>query len=752
MPFQIIRQILDISKRGDTIEIGLFIKGESSKSKTQTDPLDPPDSNEQSRSASRASSIQLDFDGTLRCTFEIAHKFCTPDPGNVSSDNHGDSPINALFREKPRFETIFLRRLLRHISGSVKEDLQPRLFSLGRACEFTVILEPGSPELLTRPIKLSPEEEAIRQPYANANIQLAMEPSLEEITQFVDSLRGKKAILHANANGSFAHHLTSYLTAWGMDVSHTSMLGPGTNVALKDNPEISPSESDDIHRINPSVTLTDSPALLQSETNLVDESLREKSVDHSPSFIIIDDDVEALQRRLVQLRSETTFNLSLRQRPKLAAHHRPKSSPHILRAKGVKLVPNSTVQPSPSPVVVHFTSLSNYKLVKDLINSILTSSSASSLIPEIIVLPKPAGPRRLLTALRTAVIKPIVDPFFSPIATSPISPNSQGASPFSSFFQNPSPSNRSSRPPISPRTASDRSTRSTSNGIDLVQRLPPSPLRESDSMEYFSEAAVKLGTSPSSGLVIQSPDGQPAGIFFHPRGAGSKLQRSATGSSQSSQVVNPPNLVRDDGNLRPKRHVRKSESTPISEGAHADEAVSVAQIATSSPERSVTSLIRGADQALVGISTSPSSSATWKPKPPSSPPSEDKTGSNTSTSSTITNSPAVPVPTSTIDMSGLQPAQAPRAGTNELRKSASPPGSPTVGRIANSSTPSAQKRNFVRRTAAENVTSGTTPSPAMKKGKQSADGNIIPPVNVLIVEGILLLHDTLKLRLSNSIL
>lgn len=48
------------------------------------------------------------------------------------------------------------------------------------------------------------------------------------------------------------------------------------------------------------------------------------------------------------------------------------------------------------------------------------------------------------------------------------------------------------------------------------ERLPPSPLQESDSMEYFSEVAMKPGTSLSSGLLIRSPDGQPADIFFQP--------------------------------------------------------------------------------------------------------------------------------------------------------------------------------------------------------------------------------------------
>ena len=57
------------------------------------------------------------------------------------------------------------------------------------------------------------------------------------------------------------------------------------------------------------------------------------------------------------------------------------------------------------------------------VNSALFESTRDSRtsvrMPEVIVIPKPAGPRRVLTALHTAVTKPIVDPFFAPIATSP---------------------------------------------------------------------------------------------------------------------------------------------------------------------------------------------------------------------------------------------------------------------------------------------------------------------------------------------
>ena len=206
---------------------------------------------------------------------------------------------------------------------------------------------------------------------------------------------------------------------------------------------------------------------------VIKEKMREKAINSSPSFILIDDDVSALRQQLLLLRNEQSFNLNLK-RPRLAAHHRPKSSPQIMRAKAGRQSSMVFNQQSSHPVVVHFTSLQNYKVVKDLIHSILSTPSPSNFVPEVIVLPKPAGPRRLLTALRTAIVKPIVDPFFSPIATSPMSPTGNGISPFA-FNPNFSPSQRSTRPPMSPR-ASDRSQRSARDPAELIQRLPPSPL------------------------------------------------------------------------------------------------------------------------------------------------------------------------------------------------------------------------------------------------------------------------------------
>lgn len=767
------------------------------------------DVEDEGRSSSRASSLFPDFDGPIRCTFDIAHKFSSPDTTGITPaeseriiPNPNPSPV--LVRTRPNLDSLILRRLLRRINGTIKPDLAPKLFAPGRSTELTVLVEAGSPDLLAKPPSFTPEEEAARQPFINANIQLAAEPSLEELFSFLDTLKGKKVALYASGKGSFAHHMTSYLTAWGLDVSHMSGSGPAVDVAegLEDDTKNRRHSTDTLTGdwTRAMATLTESPVVEASD--VLDDPLRSDAESDGtirPAFIMIDDDVDALRRQLTRLRSEAPYNgqggvnMNLKlnstivnRRPNLATMHRPKSSSQVTRAK---LARQGQVQPvTPPPVIIHFTSLSNFKLVKDVIHSVLSSSASqgahsavSCPIPEVIVIPKPAGPRRLLVALRTALTKPIVDPFFSPIATSPISPANGLAfsgplSPFSwgnmmgwNQGGNVSPSNHPHvsghrapvRPPLSPRTASDRSQRSGGpketgdHGYMPAHRpgLPPSPLGQPDSMEYFSEAALKLGTSPSSGLVIQSPNGQPAGIFFHPRGAENKTSRTGK-ESIGTTGIQPPMLVRDNGNLKPpgepyrpspRRKVVENEPGP-SRPAFTRQRSSLGQRAADGTNTQTESPAA----ALCAAATATAlAGRTKRPTPRLEERSDSRHGTTvvSSAQSAVSGSPEVPPPIS----SAFSPRQ--RAVDSISRRTTSPPAVPmqrltTTGTAATSSPstsptavgpistaaiggliPSptaAQSRRPARRT--------TDTSENTKKGKGS-DSNIVPPINVLIVEG-----------------
>jgi osomolarity two-component system response regulator SSK1 len=588
----------------------------------------------------------------VSCTIRISHKFYS---GFSLLKNDPTTPGATPTRPQPTFSSLLLRRLLHQIGATLSPDLPPpKQFVGGRTCDFTLSLERGSLSVTSTPTVSNMIDED----------PITGEPSMEQLTHFAESLKGKGVTLYANAKGSFAQHLTSYLTAWGMDVTHVSPDG----------------DVDGLVEPPPSVNSSADPRLSPTDSTASANSI---SGQQPFSFIFIDDDVEVLKERLYALRNEQPqLNLHLRKRPALAAHHRPRSSPQIARAMGHA---HSIPAPAPSVVVVHFTSLSNYKVIKDIVQSVMTSHAGSTApLPEVMIIPKPAGPRRFLTALHTAVTKPIVDPFFAPIATSPSSP---GLLPGGSFFHSyhntenhPRALSKTNRPSGS-RSNSDRSSKSQKDFTDHAAPPPPSPLSMSDNVEYFSEAAAKLGTSPSSGLVIQSPDGQPAGIFFHPRG---KTQRNPSSTS----------MERDKGQLYVPSERRRSGSRLSSDTSNTVTFSSLhAVVSSPKPETWATS----------------SPSARAAARNPISPRSEDHSPSLTSSS--------------------VHPRRSPPVDT--VRRP-TPPTSPQSELV-----PSTTRRVTPRRTTQETVsTPSTSLAAASKKVKAAAgDGNIVPPISVLIVDG-----------------
>ncbi len=82
-----------------------------------------------------------------------------------------------------------------------------------------------------------------------------------------------------------------------------------------------------------------------------------------------------------------------------------------------------------------------------------------------------------------------------------------------------------------------------------------------EALEYFSETAAKMGGSAASGLVIQSPDGRPAGIFFQPKATpslpGSKpaLSRGVSASSLRRSSQHTPSSREIDLATAPARAV-----------------------------------------------------------------------------------------------------------------------------------------------------------------------------------------------------
>jgi osomolarity two-component system, response regulator SSK1 len=598
----------------------------------------------------------------LCCTFQITH-------------STGTSPGTPPNRTKPFVGSHILQQLVHHINATLTCEPTETAFT----CKLSMTFERGSPAVVNPAIILSDDDPILQ---AFPDFKTSGEPTLEDLAQFVGTLKGKKVSLYANATGMFAQHLTSYLTSWGLDVSHAcsdsdTEGSPAREAGNLPSVELSDTGNDALgggtilHTLSEQDSLPDTP----------------KAPTQSSSFILIDDDISVLRERLRKFRAELLQPFQPpRKRPNLAANHRPRSSPQVARNLGHS---PTILSPRSSAIVIHFTSLANFKLVKGILHSVLgPSNGQASPLPEVIVIPKPAGPRRVLTALHTAVTKPIVEPSFSPIATSPISPALYPAASY--FHQNVSLKSPMTRPSSSPRSVSYQSMRSprasVEPGFDSFA-LPPSPLGLSEEMDYFSEAAEKLGSSSSSGLVIQSSNGQPQGIFFHP-----PRSRSSRPSSHSVSVQSGPASACSRGN---RSHSDTAERTrPVT---------FLSLPGTLQQRRSQTTLDSGRSgvaQPLMAIH-----------------------------SDEVVATSAMSVTTGTS--AGAR--QAKRGGTVDvLRRTASPPSSPRT-LPTNVKPPPVRRGSGPRRQQSEK---GSSPSSPMKKAKPS-EPSIVPPISVLIVEGVL---------------
>ena len=666
---QIVRQVLNTAQRGDTVELGLLIE------------QDAPSSPVAGFSSSKLDFMPIDDvlnttlpedKGPLKCIIRILHKYALSK--SHQRHNYPRDVATTEIRPKLTFDTFFLRRILRQIDGELISDLSPP----GRTCDLHIPLQRLPAPSSTPVAELTGEE---------------MEPNLEQLASFGESLKGKRVTLYASADGSFAHHLTVYLTAWGMDVTHIS--SENQVDGLVDPPTPSPYEPRSSY--SPSLGPYSEPGFSFGASGKTDST---QARSQPPSFIFIDDDIDILKERLQSLRHnqhpQPAVPFGSRKRPSLSAHHRPRSSPQIARVMGL----NAHKQ-SARLIIMHFTSLGNYKLLKDVMQSIMASyATSTSLVPEVMIIPKPAGPRRFLTALHTAVTKPNVDPFFLPIATSPASP----ATPLgtgTSFIGSPtsdhspstyvhnggspqslSPSTKSGNRPHGSRTNSDRSTRSGDNVNKSFANVLPSPLTLPDNVEYFSTTTQRLGSSPSSGLVIQSPDGQPAGIYFHPR-------------SKTSQTASSQSMERDRGQLSIPTP-RRASTSRMASGGRKDDYLKVSSFHGVSP------MVDNENEM----------------RPPSSSPIVP--GKQLGTMSAL--SQDIQTQSSSI----LAPV--PRKPSSTSRKNSSPSTSPAEG----------SRHGLGRRPSAESKGSVTPPVPSKQKGKVLAsDTNVVPPISVLIVDGTL---------------
>ena len=428
---------------------------------------------------------------SLRCSIKIEHKYGSSilsdtNEGHVEDCKSNDkTSCRDKQRPNPQLTTLLLRRLLRLIDAqfTIQNHVED-----GQIYEVSLLLDKAASSAtdLSGTISGGNAQEEIS--------GLDKDPSTEQLLVFGETLKGRKVTLYARSDSAFARHMTSYITAWGMDVNCVFSDGRSE----RSTNEEAPTPIRESWFSTPGASTTLNPEVAASISG--SKSFGSDNASHL-SFIFIDDNTGILRECLQALRAEQhPQNFNARIRPSSAALHRSRSSPQLARVQGQSATLHAT-----SVVVFHFTSLANYKVTKDVIQSMMPTHGSTARFPEVMIIPKPVGPRRFLTAMHTAVTRPTIDPFFFPTA---ISPGTSGLQ--SSFL-----------PPSDSRTNQTTQTGSSFNRAtqSLFSSLPsPSPLATPDyNNEYFPDPAGKFGLSPSSGYLVSSPDGQPAGIFFHPR-------------------------------------------------------------------------------------------------------------------------------------------------------------------------------------------------------------------------------------------
>lgn len=600
------------------------------------------------------------------------------------------------------------------------------------------------------------------------------EPRIDELLAFVESaLKGMKVELRAGERSTFAKHLTVYLAGWGMDVTHVSLDVPelgsnsssnspaatsvtgagemmwnhgrrevlgrydsgfgGTGASastagdstspLSDRPLPAESTGSGLHS-----RVTSNPDMMtSSNSSSAGDPTSSTAVGN---LIIIDDDISTLKRLLQAHRQPPPLSYAptlLKQRPQLSTR-RTRSSTHVR--------PTLPAIPSPS-IIILFASLTHYKQIKDIVRDAIGSTRSTNL-PEVLVIPKPAGPRRIITALWTALRRPSVDPSLTPIATSPAAPGVLYWTPRLS----PALSSQQDFESVAAESVSNKSDSGASGSAPRIRTPPcyfpgsvaghpPSPLGKisDEQVSYFSCVAETMdGTSPSEGMVIQSPDGRPA-IFFQPQPRNARVTSGRSGKLCDDLLEAPEEEVIEGVKTPPATPPisRGAVSAPheigLGHGRRSSSSSASEIIAAGTPALTLDMYITAAKSRAQSDTSSPEGS-----KAPNSPPPNiglHRQGSNAT---------RPPLPTSASARPALGPLFSPRVrNASGPLPSTGPPRveSPVFSNNNGRSSPVVGIVSPVRRFSGASGLGRTRRNTL----RRSPVPSTVPPINVLIVEG-----------------
>lgn len=428
-------------------------------------------------------------------------------------------------------------KLLYYLGGSLA------LENIGETnTSFIIRLEmnQGTRTEKVRDVRERPHERLHRQ---LSNIRFSDEPTLEELSVFVNRLSGVKVVLYAPNQSVFAKHLTSCLAGWNVNISHVAVAKP--------NDEDLYFRSTDSEVTTPGSEVSAVQGFVGANTELptrpdVTSPQAEQTLMTAPAtFVLIDDDVNTLEQQLHEFRAQAAL---------IANAH---SSRRHKRGK-------STAQASHTTAIIHFTALSEYKKVRDTINWFHTVSVLNPQgIPQVIVVPKPAGPRRFLTALHTAWSNAVVEPQYLPIATSPSSPMTPSSQ--KSIWNGGFPG---SLPSPSHTSGVDDSASSNESGTHAGRRptsaIYSQPIVTNDEgTNYFTAPGSSKVSSPS-GIHAHEVQGSPTGVstvegvLFDP---GNKSASSSVGSTSAAR--SSLNRYRSGSTSVPVNSTRRRSNTDL---------------------------------------------------------------------------------------------------------------------------------------------------------------------------------------------
>ncbi|MBW0479982.1 hypothetical protein O181_019697 [Austropuccinia psidii MF-1] len=638
----LLRQILYRAKRLSTIHVILHLTplhSNSTSTPTSTSTSAPNQKDQQTISQLKSNPELAPVDNltksaltSWKCVFDLS---LTPPPHHKSNHQSPSNSIPQCNSDENPFEnsksnlsnTLSRLQMSSNLTSELptcpEESLSKIIFenflgmklstgrvtSSGHSWKITGILEKA--DIVKKSQEPHQTHQQLNQVHLTSSA-LSREPTADELSTFAETtLKGKKAVFFADEQSIFAKHITTYLTSWNVDVYHmpyeTTSLDPQSQSFLTSYNSLSHSNLSTTINAAPNLdSLTHSQTSTQvhpSSTNIVNLTSNDSNLNHksiwSNSFIIIDNDITTLKSQLVQLKTLSPALLSLTtnflptkpqqpQRPPMS--HRVKSANQVERFEG----PCKRFNPS----IIYFTSISNFRQVQDIIRTHLTGTPWNS-IPDVLVIPKPIGPRRILTALHTAISRPMTDPQIFPIATSPSSPgtthhfghhhshvpsqlgktspanylgvNNEFDAAAGNYLKNECNHNipPSTDHPNLVRVPSLQSS-STPSGLRTPGTAPgtpgvPSPaLLSNEALEYFSRAASENGGSSSTGVVLQSPEGRPQAMFFHHSTSSNRLRNESLNQSgsyfSSLNMVN--GLIRSSSG-RVKRERVSSLSKPM---------------------------------------------------------------------------------------------------------------------------------------------------------------------------------------------